>query len=206
MLKKILRAFASVAVPFLGALLIRLIYLTNKKNFSRDSLPDEPIIYACWHGDLMFFAHSYLRYKNIPKVKAVVSSHFDGSLIAGTLQKFGMEIIAGSSNKNAARVLIQAIKALKEGYDIGITPDGPRGPRHEVADGIIAMASKTGAKVILVEIRAKSYWQLKSWDRFIIPKPFGTIDFYHSEPLQIKGMDTEEARNLIKEGLLKHEY
>jgi lysophospholipid acyltransferase (LPLAT)-like uncharacterized protein len=154
----------------------------------------------------MFFAHSYLRYKNPPHVKAVISSHFDGTLIAGTLQKFGLEIIAGSSNRNAARVLIQGIKALKEGYDIGITPDGPRGPRHEVADGIIAMAEKTAAKVILVEIRPRKYWQLSSWDKFIIPKPFGEINFYYSEPLVIQGMETEKARKLIKEGLLKHEH
>lgn len=206
MFKKIFRPIASVLVPFLGAMLIRIVYLTSKKNFSTDSLPSEPIIYACWHGDLMFFAHSYLRYKNPPHVKAVISSHFDGTLIAKTLQKFGLEIIAGSSNKNAARVLIQAIKALKEGYDIGITPDGPRGPRHEVADGVIAMAEKTGAKVILVEIRAKKYWQLSSWDKFVVPKPFGEINFYYSEPLEIKGMETEVARDLIKEGLLTHEY
>jgi lysophospholipid acyltransferase (LPLAT)-like uncharacterized protein len=206
LLKTFLRSFASVVVPIVGAFLIRLVYITSKKNFSAESLPDEPIIYACWHGDLMFFAHSYLRYKNPPHVKAVISSHFDGTLIAGTLQKFGLEIIAGSSNRNAARVLIQGIKALKEGYDIGITPDGPRGPRHEVADGIIAMAEKTAAKVILVEIRPRKYWQLSSWDKFVIPKPFGEINFYYSEPLNIKGMETEQARKLIKEGLLKHEH
>ncbi len=191
-------------MPVVGAFFIRIIYATSKKNFSVESLPDEPIIYACWHGDLMMFAHSYLHFKNPPHVKAVISSHFDGTLIAGTLKKFGLEIIAGSSNKNAVRVLIEGIKALKDGYDIGITPDGPRGPRHEVADGVIAMAQKTGAKVILVEIRPTKFWQLSSWDRFVVPKPFGEINFYYSEPLMIKGMEKEEARSLIKEGLLKH--
>ena len=205
MFKDFSRSLASTLVPLVGSWLIRFLYLFNKKEFhTKNPLPDEPIIYACWHGDLMMFAHSYLRYKNPPHVKAVISSHFDGTLIAGTLQKFGLEIIAGSSNKNAARVLIQAIKALKEGYDIGITPDGPRGPRHEVADGIIAMAEKTGKKVILVEIRPEKFWQLSSWDKFVIPKPFNTIHFYHSDPLDIKGMELEEARLLIKRGLLKH--
>ncbi|MDF1876765.1 lysophospholipid acyltransferase family protein [Sulfurimonas sp. SAG-AH-194-L11] len=206
MLKKWSRALASSLVPFIGSWLIRFLYLTNKKVFhTNNPLPDESTIYACWHGDLMMFAHSYLKYKNTSRVKAVISSHFDGTLIAGTLEKFGFEIIAGSSNKNAVRVLIQAIKALKEGYDIGITPDGPRGPRHEVADGIIAMAQKTGKKVILVEIRPLSYWQLSSWDKFVIPKPFGTIHFYYSDPLEIQGMQTEDAREMIKKGLLKHE-
>lgn len=207
MLKRFSRAFAVVAVPFLGALLIRFLYLTNKKKFhTNNPLPSDPTIYACWHGDLMMFAHSYLRYKNPPHVKAVISSHFDGSLIAGTLKKFGLEIIAGSSNKNAVRVLIEAIKALKDGYDIGITPDGPRGPRHEVADGVIAMATKTGKKVILVEIRPESYWQLSSWDKFVIPKPFGTIHFYYSDPIDVKSMETEVARIYIKAGLDKHAH
>jgi len=205
--KKYSRALASTLVPIIGSWLIRFLYLTNKKEFhTNNPLPADPTIYACWHGDLMMFAHSYLRYKNPPHVKAVISSHFDGTLIAGTLQKFGLEIIAGSSNKNAARVLIQAIKALKEGYDIGITPDGPRGPRHEVADGVIAMASKTGKKVILVEIRPESYWQLSSWDKFVIPKPFGTIHFYYSDPLDIASMESEAAREFIKAGLLKHAH
>ncbi len=196
-----------VVVPFVGSLLIRFLYLTNKKEFhTKNPLPEEATIYACWHGDLLMFAHSYLRYKNPPHVKAVISSHFDGSLIAGTLKKFGLEIIAGSSNKNAVRVLIKAIKALNEGYDIGITPDGPRGPRHEVADGVIAMATKTGKKVILVEIRPKSYWQLSSWDKFVIPKPFGTIHFYYSDPIDVKSMETEVARTHIKAGLDKHAY
>jgi lysophospholipid acyltransferase (LPLAT)-like uncharacterized protein len=176
--KKYSRAFASFLVPIIGSWLIRFLYFTNKKEFhTANPLPSEPIIYACWHGDLMMFAHSYLRYKNPPHVKAVISSHFDGTLIAGTLQKFGLEIIAGSSNKNAARVLIQAIKALKEGYDIGITPDGPRGPRHEVADGIISMAAKTGKEVILVEIKPESYWQLPSWDSLLFPSLLGKSIF-----------------------------
>ena len=208
MFKKFSRAFAVVVVPFVGALLIRFLYFTNKKEFhTNNPLPQEATIYACWHGDLMLFAHSYMHYKKSPlHVKALVSSHFDGSLIAGTLKKFGFDIISGSSNKNAARVLIHAIKALNDGYDIGITPDGPRGPRHKAANGVVSLAHKTDSKVILVEIRPESYWQLSSWDKFVIPKPFGTIHFYYTDPIDLTSMKVEEARDLIEKGLLKHEY
>ena len=75
-----------------------------------------------------------------------------------------------------------------------------------MADGVIAMATKTGKKVILVEIRPESYWQLSSWDRFVIPKPFGTIHFYYSDPVDIKSMETEAARRYIKAGLDKHAH
>lgn len=150
-------------------------------------------------------SYLYSKYRKTPHAKVLISSHFDGMLIAKTITYFGLGTIYGSTNRNAARVLMQAIKVLKEGYDVGITPDGPKGPRHEVADGIIVMAQKTGAKIVLVEIKPTKYWQLNSWDKFTIPKPFGMIKYYSTSPIDISSMDLEEARILIKEGLKKHE-
>jgi lysophospholipid acyltransferase (LPLAT)-like uncharacterized protein len=100
---------------------------------------------------------------------------------------------------------MQGIRALKDGYDIGITPDGPKGPRHEVADGIIAMAQKTKAKIVLVEMKPTKFWQLRSWDRFIIPKPFGTLKYYSTSPIDVTSLDMKEAKSLVKSELLKHE-
>jgi len=147
----------------------------------------------------------YRHYRKTPHAKVLISSHFDGKLISKTIKYFGLGTLAGSSNRNAARVLIQAIKTIKEGYDIGITPDGPKGPRHEVADGIIVMAQKTKAKIVLVEIKPTKYWQLNSWDKFVIPKPFGTLHYYATSELDISSMELEEAREVIKRGLLAHE-
>jgi len=168
-------------------------------------MSDEPTIFACWHGELLMFTHAYLYFKDTPHAKVLISSHFDGNLIAQTIKKFGLDIIYGSTNRNAAKVLIQGIKALRDGYDIGITPDGPKGPRHEVADGVIVMAQKTKAKIVLIEVKSTKYWQLNSWDKFVIPKPFGTIKYYISESIDVSNMGLEEARVIIKEGLLKHE-
>lgn len=207
MLKKISRKLALLLMPFIGSLLIRLLYLTNKKVFHAPAkLSDKNFIMACWHGELLMIPYAYLHYRKIPHVKLIISDHFDGTLIAKTLSYFGFETIRGSSRRNAARALLQAIKALKEGYDLGITPDGPKGPRHEVADGIIVMAQKADVKITLVEIKPSSYWQLNSWDKFVIPKPFGTISYYISDLIDIKGLELEEARVLIKKGLLKHEH
>ena len=193
-------------MPFLGSLLIRLIYLTNKKEFiAPDNLGDKPFIMACWHGELLMIPYAYNRYKKIPNVKLLISDHFDGSLIAMTLEKFGFGTIRGSSTRNAARALLGAIKELKSGSDLGITPDGPKGPRHEVADGIVVMAQKANVKIVLVEIKPSSYWQLSSWDKFVIPKPFGLIRYYISDMIDVKDMDLASAKKLIKEGLLKHE-
>ena len=147
----------------------------------------------------------YRYYRKTPNAKVLISSHFDGKLISGTVKYFGLQTIAGSTNKNAARTLIQAIKTLKAGMDIGITPDGPRGPRHEVTDGLVAMSQKTGSKVILLNVKPTKYWQLNSWDKFIIPKPFGTLHFYASEPMDFSNMDLKEAGEVVKERLLSHE-
>ena len=206
MLKKLSRKLALLLVPLIGSFIIGVLYLTNKKVFhAPQALSDENFIMACWHGELLMIPYAYLKYRKTPHVKLIISDHFDGTLIAKTLSHFGFGTIRGSSRRNAARALLKAIKDLKNGYDLGITPDGPKGPRHEVADGIIVMAQKANVKITLVEIKPSSYWQLNSWDKFVIPKPFGTITYYISDLIDIGGMELEKARSLIKEGLQRHE-
>ena len=207
LLKKIFRTAALIVIPFIASLFIRLLYITNKKEFhSPQDIGDEPTIFACWHGELLMLPYLYSHYRKVPHAKVLISSHFDGALISKTIKYFGLDTISGSTNRNATRVLMQAIKTLKEGYDIGITPDGPKGPRHEVADGIIVMAQKAKAKIVLVEIKPTKFWQFSSWDKFVVPKPFGTLHYYSTDLIDVSSMELEEARALIKEGLLKHEH
>ncbi|MFT7003416.1 MAG: lysophospholipid acyltransferase (LPLAT)-like uncharacterized protein [Sulfurimonas sp.] len=206
MRKKISRYLALIFLPLIAALLIKILYLTNKKQFHVTSnIGDEPTIFACWHGELLLLPYLYFYFRKTPRANVLISPHFDGKLISKTVKYFGLGTIAGSSNKNAARVLIQAMKTLKEGYDIGITPDGPKGPRHEVADGIIIMSQKTKSKIVLLKIVPTKFWQLNSWDRFTIPKPFGTLNYYASEPIDISNMELEDARTLLKKRLDNYE-
>ena len=203
--KKFVRAFALLIVPFVGSLIIRVLYMTNKKVFhAPKSLGDEPFIMACWHGELLMIPYAYLHYKKNPRVKLLISEHFDGNLIAKTLQHFGFGTIRGSSTRGGVKALIESIKELRNGYDLGITPDGPKGPRHEVSDGIVVMAQKTKTRISLVEIKPTSFWQLNSWDKFIIPKPFGTIHYYISDLININDLELDEAKRVVKEGLLKN--
>lgn len=185
---------------------MRFLYTTNKKEFHvPDSLSEEPIVFACWHGELLMLPYLYTYFRKKVHGKVLISNHFDGELVSRTIKYFGFGTLVGSTTRNSARVLIQSIKALKEGYDIGITPDGPKGPCHELSDGIIFMAQKAKAKIVLVEIKPTKKWQLNSWDKFVIPKPFGIINYYASLEIDVNGLELEDARNLIKEGLLKHE-
>ena len=184
---------------------MRFIYFSSKKRFHLpQDIPQEPVIFAFWHGDLLMQPYTYYQFRKVPKANVLISDHFDGALISKTMRYFKLGTIAGSTNRNGAKVLIQAIKSLKNGYDIGITPDGPKGPRHSVSDGIVAMAQKTGAKVITFTCRPSRFWQLHSWDRFMIPKPFCVLDFFASEPLDLTGMELQEAKEVIRHALLQN--
>ena len=205
MLKKSLRFLATFLVPIIGSLLIRFLSLTNKKIFhAPESLGEETFIMACWHGELLMIPYAYTKYRKTPHVKLLISEHFDGNLIAKTLGFFAFGTIRGSSTRGGAKALITAIKEIRNGYDLGITPDGPKGPRYKVQDGIIVMAQKTKTKIALVEIKPSSYWQLNSWDKFVIPKPFGIINYYISDLIDVNDLELEEAKILIEEGLLRH--
>ncbi len=205
MRKKILRALALWIVPPIGALLIRLIYHTNRKRFHLpQTVPSEPVIFAFWHSDLLLQPYLYYRFRKVPKANVLISEHFDGQIIARIMTFFKLGTIHGSTTRGGAKVLIQGLKSLSEGYDIGITPDGPKGPRYEVSDGVVVMAQKRNTKVIVYHCVPSRYWQLPSWDRFVIPKPFGSLDFYASEPIDLSGLAMDEAKARVKEALMRH--
>lgn len=205
MLKKFLRSFALAVLPLIGSSLIRLIYLTSKKRFYLPKvIPADPVIFAFWHSDLLMQAYVYYQFRSHPKAKVLISEHFDGKIIAGVIKFFKIGTIHGSTTRGGAKVLIQGLKALSQGYDIGITPDGPKGPRYSVSDGVVVMAQKRQAKVVVFHCRPSRYWQLSSWDRFVVPKPFGVLDFYASEPIDLEGLDMEQAKAIIKDNLMKY--
>ena len=204
MFKRISRKLAFVLVPLLGSIIIRLIYWTTRKSFHfPTNTPDEPCVIGFWHGDLLMQPFSYANWKKDPKIAVMISDHFDGELLARTMSYFGLETVRGSSRKGAARALIQAIKKVKDGYDLGLTPDGPKGPRFSMTDGIVAIAQKADCYIILQNSVPSRYWQLGSWDKFVIPKPFCHIDFYVSEPFKVTGMQMEEAKQLIHDKLMQ---
>ncbi|MRI59358.1 MAG: hypothetical protein C6H99_07625 [Epsilonproteobacteria bacterium] len=191
-------------LPPLGALLIRGLFLTCKKRYHLRSLPDEPLIIAFWHGNLLMQPFLYKRVRPKRKVWVMISEHFDGELIARIISYFGFGAVRGSPKKGGAKALIGALRKLKEGDDVAITPDGPRGPIYSVAPGIVALAQKSGAYIVPFAYRCDRCWRLGSWDRFMIPKPFSTIDFYVGEPLKIDGMEQEEAKAFIKDQMLQY--
>lgn len=190
-------------VPFIMQLFVRFIYLTSKKVFHHPKIDSkEAFIVAFWHGELLMQPFNYKNIRPKGKVSAMISEHKDGEAITKTVEYLGIDSIRGSSTRGGAKALIGAIKELKAGYDIAITPDGPKGPRHSVADGIVAISQKTNARILVFNCKPTKYWQFNSWDKFIVPKPFGKLEFFIQEPLDISSLETEEAKELIKEKML----
>lgn len=199
-----LKYFKLNILPHLLYYLVRIIYATNKKVYHHPKDDGKPLIICMWHGDLMSQPYNYFAFRRSGTVKAMISHNKDGEIITKLVSNFKIGAVRGSSSKGATKVLIGALKELKSGNDLAITPDGPRGPRYSVADGVIALAQKSDSNIVCFNTVPTKYWQFKSWDKFVLPKPFGRIDFYISEPFDIKNMEFEQAREFIKEKMLIH--
>ena len=196
------RELLGVVLPPLVYAFISLIYLSVRKRYHLpDKVPQEPFMVAFWHGKIMLSPYIYRKLRKHPKIGVIISDHFDGKIIADTMRYYRFDTIRGSSSKGGVKALKESFRLVNKGYDIAITPDGPRGPYQSVADGIVAISQKKRMAIIAFNYKASRYWEMKSWDRFMIPKPFSVVDFYASEPFDIEGMEMEEAKQRIKERL-----
>ena len=192
-------------LPYILYIIIKIIYFTNKKTFYHNKLnDDESFVFVAWHGDLLSQPTNYFHFRPKGTVKTMISQSKDGEIIAKIYSLLGTGLIRGSSSKGAAKALISTIKEIKKGNDVALTPDGPRGPRHSVADGVVAIAKKSNARVVILNSVPSKYWQFNSWDKFVFPKPFGEIKFYMSEAYDISELDYDEAKVFIKEKLMVH--
>jgi len=202
--KNIFRKIAKVVVPFIGFMLMRLLWHTAKKHFHfTHPLYQSQHIYVCWHGELFMSPQVYRKLHKTQRASAMISHHFDGELIARVYAFLGISAVRGSGKRGAKEVFLKAFRALKAGDEILITPDGPRGPRHHVYDGAVALALKNNVPICMINFTCDRYWQLKSWDKFIIPKPFSRIDFYIKR-FDPKGMTLEEAKEYLASDMLKN--
>ncbi|WP_333803326.1 lysophospholipid acyltransferase family protein [Sulfurospirillum sp.] len=203
--KELKRKLLVWIVPPLVYALIKLLFFTCKKKFYLPHNGSEtPSIYVLWHGEILMAAAAYKHYTKRTEADTIVSNHFDGELVARLMQLFGGGTIRGSSSKGGASVLRQALKSLQKGRDVAMTPDGPRGPRHTVADGAAALAMMKKVPIVAMNCNPTSYWKMKSWDQFCIPKPFCTIEFYFADPFYVHELTLEDAKALIQKRLLEH--
>lgn len=146
------------------------------------------ICFCLWHADMLvpLFHH---RHSN---GCTLVSEHDDGELIARALRRMGYALARGSTTRGGVRALAQAIRLVRGGHDIGISPDGPRGPRHVVQPGIVYVAQKSGCPIVPIGVASARYWEFRSWDRFRLPKPWARAQLWYGEPLHVPPKLTDE--------------
>ena len=139
--------------------------------------PSEPrLIWAFWHNRLLIIPHLLNHYLSHRPGSALTSASEDGELMAAFLERFNVRPIRGSSSRQGAAAILEMKRLISQGYDVAITPDGPRGPCYHLNPGIIILAQKTGALVMPIRVNYSRYWRLRSWDGFEIPKPFARVD------------------------------
>ncbi|MCR6570422.1 lysophospholipid acyltransferase family protein [Campylobacter insulaenigrae] len=194
------KSFKINCIAFGIFLLQWLIFLTCKKVYLGKNLSKNPCVILFWHGRLALMPFAYLK-MGIKGKKAyvMISHHKDGEIIARNISFFGLNTLRGSTSKGALTVLKKSFRILDQGDDIIITPDGPRGPFHSISDGSVMIALKKRVSLFLLNYEASSYWEFKSWDKMILPKPFSKITYRLSEEIKIENLNLEEAKVLIKE-------
>jgi lysophospholipid acyltransferase (LPLAT)-like uncharacterized protein len=168
-------------IAIVGAWIVRLVVATLRIRVHDEAGvlggPPEPrLIWVFWHNRLFVIPHLLNRYLPQRPGSALTSASKDGEILAAFLQRFHIHPIRGSSSRRGAAALLEMMRFISQGYDVAITPDGPRGPRYRLNAGPIALAQKTGALVMPIRVQYSRFWQLKSWDAFRIPKPFARVD------------------------------
>jgi lysophospholipid acyltransferase (LPLAT)-like uncharacterized protein len=157
-----------------------------------------PGIGAFWHGRLLMMP---LVYKG-KKLSFLVSSHRDGQIVGRALERFGFRAILGSTTRKGFTAFKQMLKANREGSDIALVPDGPRGPRCQVQIGVIELAKLTGRPVIPLTFSASRRKMFNTWDRFLLPYPFSRGVFIWGEPVHVDSNGDraymEERRTLLE--------
>lgn len=151
---------------------------------------DKVPIYALWH-DRIFAGTYFLRDLGIV---VLTSKSFDGEYIARFLTRFGFGTVRGSSSRGGVRGLVEMIRLMKQGLPMAFTVDGPRGPRYEAKSGPVTLAKKTGNPILPFIVECKRSWQVKSWDRLQIPKPFSKARVFFAEPVFVNAESGDDAK------------
>ena len=155
----------------------------------------KPFVAAFWHGRILMMPYSWRR--GVP-INMLISQHRDGLIIARTVSHFGIETVAGSTSKGGSAALRTMLKLLKAGECVGITPDGPRGPRQRATDGVVQVARMAGVPVIPCTFSSRRHKLLGSWDRFMVALPFSRGVFIWGKPIEIPAKLTPEEAEAMR--------
>ena len=194
----------------IGTRILRVLFFTLRFRITDrarvlETPPEKPLLWTFWHNRLLIVPYLVEHYFPGRRGAALTSQSKDGDFIAASLECFGIRPIRGSSSRGGARSLVEMKRAVDDGYIMGITPDGPRGPRYSLSPGVVKLAQITGGFILPIHITYSSFWQLGRWDGFMIPKPFATVDItfdvLHSIPPTTDEAEFEYERAKLEQML-----
>ena len=193
-------------IGIVGATLINLlgpslsIQITGKENLQKVRQDGQNVLYAFWHEGLLVATYCFRN----QGIRVLISQHKDGEFIARAIEHLGYCTVRGSSTRGGTRALFRMISAAQGGDDLGITVDGPRGPRLHVKPGVLLIAARSGIPIVPFAVASCRSINLSSWDRFQIPIPFSKAVVAVGKPLSIpSGADIEQYRLLLENQLLQ---
>jgi lysophospholipid acyltransferase (LPLAT)-like uncharacterized protein len=150
-----------------------------------------PYLYAFWHEYLLLPAYHFGRMDS----HVLISTHADGELIAGLIRHLGFRVVRGSTTRGGVKA-VREILGLENESHLGITPDGPRGPRRRVQPGLTYLSSRLGLPIVPAGFSYQRPWRMQSWDRFAVPRPFTRARCVTCEPILVP---PDAERDLLEE-------
>lgn len=166
---------------------------------------NQPVIFAIWHNRLLMLPRVFDPTFPTRQSYGLISASRDGDLIAFFIERSGYGTIRGSSSRKGVIALRQLVDTLASNGNVLVTPDGPRGPVYQVSQGVVFLAQKSGAPVVPIHMEYSSCWRLKSWDRFVVPRPFAKLRAILGAPVHvapIEGAEQFEAERLRLENAM----
>lgn len=139
------------------------------------SEPVPSVIWVLWHNRLLIVPILYQRFFCHRPGVALISRSKDGAILSGIIERFGGFAIRGSSSRGGATALGELRNRVAKGFDVYITPDGPRGPKYSMSPGALWLSQNSRAPILPLSVEYSSCWRLGRWDGFVIPKPFSTV-------------------------------
>jgi lysophospholipid acyltransferase (LPLAT)-like uncharacterized protein len=177
----------TTVVPALGAGVIRAlgaswrVRTVGEAHVTEARRHSPQLIFAFWHGRLLPMAYTYRG----SGARILASQHADGELLGQTIRWLGFGHVRGSSTRGGARAVMELVDVIRAGHDVGITVDGPRGPRHAVKPGVVQIAKLSGSAIIPVTSASRRHKTFASWDRFELPYPWTRVVVRHGPALAV---------------------
>ncbi len=174
-----------------------------------DSSRRSPLIYALWHNRLFVLPYAWRKCHPSRKLVALASASKDGAALEAAVREFGMDVVRGSSSRRAVAALVAMKKAVNSGNDGAITPDGPRGPKYKIQPGIVKLAQSSGCPIVMLHVDYHGTWKLKTWDGFLIPRPFSHVEVILETFLVPKTLTAEEFESVrvkLEKAMMREEF